>query len=398
MASKVRFVLCSLLLSSALPVPLRSQGATLPAVMSGVEGGSSTNVPFGSSLACRYQCLYDVGVLPWIGPRLISGIRIRADNGTPHVAGNAIAAKGYLVVSVLMSTTATSAVTASATFEDNYGIDMRWVLFNHHLLLPAQPDPQGVTGPRTTNIDLPFTTPWWYGLVPVQHHAPKPANLLFEIWIHSQPTGSYPIDNLGSCVAATTDFGQQGGACAMPGSPPPTLSSDISMIAGSSFAWRVANGPPSAPLVIAFSLTDQGFLFGDPQYPLPYPMFDPLQPALPSAAFVALGWPWAAPDCWINLDTAVTLFTTCGASGTATVATPLPAGSHNVGLEIFAQAFLYSQTANPMQVITTRGRSSTICGPLDVARVFAFYDGTNSPPPPDNGAVNYGMSMVIEVL
>ena len=36
---------------------------------------------------------------------------------------------------------------------------------------------------------------------------------------------------------------------------------------------------------------------------------------------------------------------------------------------------------------------------MDVARVFAFYNGTGTPPPPppDTGTAQYGHGMVIEV-
>lgn len=370
---------------------------TVPATMNGVEGGSGTNVPFGSNLACRYQCLYDAHTLPWTGPRLISGLKLRADNGSPTTPGAAIAAKGYLVISVLVSTTAVNAANASATFDDNRGVDRQWVLQNHHLQLPAQA--AIAAGPRVADIDLPFTTPWWYGLTPAHNNQPAPANLLVEIWILSQPSGPYRIDNLGGCQAAVTTFGNQGPLCVEPSQPPPLLTSDPSMIAGGTFAWYVDNGPANAPFILAFSAAAQGVLFGNAAYPLPYPMFDTTNPALPSAAFAAAGLNWSAPDCWINVVPQVNLFGTCDASGHGAVVSTLPSGGHLVGFELFAQALIYAQTANALQVISTGGRSSTVCGPIDVARIFAFYDGTANPPPPppSSGAAQYGLGMVFDV-
>ncbi|MDO8349061.1 MAG: hypothetical protein Q7T30_02410, partial [Planctomycetota bacterium] len=107
---------------------LAAQNVTVPAVMNGVEGGGGTSIPFGSNLACRFQCVYDAQELPWTGPRMISGISLRADNGTPTTPGAAMPAKGYIDISVLMSTTHVSSATASGTFEDNYGEDWMWCL------------------------------------------------------------------------------------------------------------------------------------------------------------------------------------------------------------------------------------------------------------------------------
>ena len=377
------------------------QNVTLPSAMDGVEGGSGTNIPFGSSLACRYQCIYNANTLPWTGPRLISGLKLRADNGSPlQWATVATPAKGFLVVSVLMSTTYASALSPSSTFEDNRGIDRQWVLQNYHLQLPMQPV-LNATGPRPANIDLPFTTPWWYGMVPARGNQPAPANLLVEIWIHSQPTGAYRIDNLGGCIAPVTSFGQQGTLCASPGLTPPTVDSDPSMIAGTTYSWQVDDAPPNAPFVLVIGATNQGGFLGQAAYPLPYPMFDPQNPSLPSPALQLANLGWSAPDCWLNLDPGAgeSVFGVADANGHGVVTAGLPAGSQHVGTELFVQAFIYAQTANALQVITTMGRSSTVCGPLDVARIYAFYDNTATPqpPPPTSGAVQYGLGMILEV-
>ena len=108
---------------------------TVPMVMAGVEGGGGTNIPFGGSQACRYQCIYDAEELPWTGPTLISGIRIRPDFNN----GQLTPAKGFLEVSVLVSTTHRDSATASTVFDENYGTDATWVIQNQVLQLPAQP-------------------------------------------------------------------------------------------------------------------------------------------------------------------------------------------------------------------------------------------------------------------
>lgn len=389
-------VLTALCLTSSPAV--RAQNSTVPAVMNGVEGGSGTNVPFGSSQACRYQCIFDADELPWVGPRPISGFSIRADNGNPAAAGGAIAAKGFLVVSVLVSTTHASAATASGVFEDNHGEDVQRMITSQPIQLPAQP--LVGPGPRPANVTFTFPSPWWYGLTPARPNQPAPANLLIEIVIQSQPPGSYPIDNLGGCLAPVTTFGNQGPLCTVPGLSPPALRSDPSMTAGAGFSWYVDHGPANAPFLLSFNVTNQGYFGGQPPYALPYPMFDPQNPSQPSAALAAVSVQWPAPDCWFNIDPVYSVFGVCDAAGAGVYPTQLPPGRGYVGFELFAQAMILSQTSNPLMTITTLGRSSTICGPLSVARVFAFYNGSGTPPPPPpaSGAVQYGIAPVIEVF
>ena len=111
------------------------------------------------------------------------------------------------------------------------------------------------------------------------------------------------------------------------------------------------------------------------------------------------GLQWSAPDCWLNIDPVVTRLGVCDPSGRGTLPTQLPPGNGVVGLELFAQGLIFAPTANALGVITTKGRSSTICGPLGVSRVFAFYAGPGSPPPPlpTAGSVQYGIAPIIEV-
>ena len=129
--------IASLLLSSCFAAGVVAQNMIVPAIMDGVEGGGGTNIPFGGSLACRYQCVYDAEELPWTGPRVMTGIRIRPDLGT----GAPRPAKGFLEISVLMSTTGRNAATSSPTFSENYGTDHTWVVQNRAVPSPAQAQP-----------------------------------------------------------------------------------------------------------------------------------------------------------------------------------------------------------------------------------------------------------------
>jgi hypothetical protein len=377
---------------SILATVAAAQNVTVPAALAGVEGGGGTNIPFGSSQACRYQCIYDAQELPWTGPRVITGLLLRADNNTPNTP---MPAKGFLDVSVLMSTTDRTAATASATFADNRGSDATWVLQHQLLQLPAQP--AWPAGPRPANVPLVFQVPWAYGLTPATPTLPAPRNLLVEIHIHAQPAGSYRVDNMGTCTAPQATFGTIGPSCAVPGNAPIALTADAAMLAGSSFAWHVANAPASMPFLVALAATNGGGLFGNPAWPLPYPMFDPANPALPSPALAGLLWP--APDCWLNVDPVAALGAVTDTAGLGTASGTLPAGRHLVGQTLYAQAIVLAPTANPLRIVTSLGLASTICGPLGVARVHAFYDGAATPPPtpPATGVVQVGVGLVFDV-
>lgn len=369
---------------------LLAQNTTVPALLQGVEGGGGTSIPFGTNQACRYQCLYEAIELPWSGPRVITGIRIRPDLNLGPLA---VPQKGYLEISVLMSTTDRTITTMSPVFAQNYGTDATWVIDHQLVMLPTQP-PQA-SGPMPANIPLVFTVPWVYGLTPVVQGMPAPNNLLVEIHIHSQPSGVYRIDNIGNCSAQTNSFGLAGPACAV-GPQPASLSGDQSMVAGSSYTWRVADAPPSMPFLVGLNLVGGGFLLDNPAWPLPYPMFDPANPSQPSPALMALQYP--APDCYINMNMPVFLSGVTDTTGAGAASAVLPAGRQYVGTTFYAQALILAPTANPLRFITTRGLDATICGPLGVARNSAFYNNTIVPPPvPSSGSIQVGVGMVFEV-
>ncbi len=390
----MRTDLRSLVVAASLAAAAVAQNVTVPGALFGVEGGGSSNIPFGSNQACRYQCVYDAEELPWVGPRVITGILLRADNNTPNTA---MPAKGFLEISVLMSTTDRTSVTASALFAENYGTDATWVIQNAIVQLPAQPPLPA--GPRPANIPFVFNVPWAYGLTPAIGSLPAPRGLLVEIWIHSQPSGAYRLDNTSGCIAAQSSFGNAGPACAVPGNPPIALTADASMLAGSWYAWHIANALPSMPFLVTLSSTSATHLLGNPAWPLPYPMFDPANPSLPSPALAALLWP--APDCWLNVDpTLMAIGGITDATGVGSTAALIPPGRSMVGATFHAQAIVLAPTSNPLRFITSLGRASTVCGPLGLARIHAFYNGAALPPPtpPVSGSVATGVGLIFDVM
>ncbi|MBL8751053.1 MAG: hypothetical protein JNK78_17980 [Planctomycetes bacterium] len=378
--------------TSLLAVCALAQNTTVPATMDGIEGGGGTSIPFGSNLACRYQALYDVEELPWTGPRVITGISLRADN-TP--AGLAMAGKQFLDISILMSTSPRRAADASSTFADNYGIDATWVVNHQITALPAQPIV--ASGPRAANIDFTFTVPWAYGLTPAIGTGPAPTSLLVEIWIHSQPSGVYRIDNLSSCTSPTATFGNQGPACAVPGKQPVALTTDTTMLAGSPFAWHIANADANAIFLVGLGTSGTGSFLGQAAWALPMPLFDPANPSVPWPTFPYLGY--SAPDCWLNIDPVLWLGGVCDPAGVGYTSIDIPPGREMVGATYYGQALVVAPTANPLRLVTSDGRSATVCGPLGVARVFSFYNTTTVPPQPLplTGSMQVGVGPIFDV-
>ena len=172
------------------------------------------------------------------------------------------------------------------------------------------------------------------------------------------------------------------------------------MQAGINYTWRLRAAPPSTPFWISVDLVNTGGLNGNPLWPLPYPLFDPANPSEPSAALALIGLTESAPDCYLNISPTVTLGGITDASGDGQVTVLLPAGREYVGTTLFTQAIVFSPTSNPLFVITSLGRSTTVCGPLGVARVFQFYNssGQPPPPPPTSGTRNLGVGLIVDVF
>jgi hypothetical protein len=377
---------------SATMLPALAQGVTVPASLTGVEGGSGSSLPFGTNQPVRYQCVYDADELPWSGPRAIGVLSLRADNTDPGVT--TFPAKGFVVLSLALSTTGVRAADASTGFAQNHGNDRTDVIGSLPLMLPFQPPQPGV---RAATIDLVLPTPWIHGLTPVRNNQnPPPEGFAFELVIHSQPAGQYRIDNVGSCVSPTAAFGQVGPACALAPGMPLTVSTapGASMQAGSPFTWTVANAPANAAVMLLLNITSQGVLFGQPSLAVPLPLFDPQNPSLPPPALAPFvpGLAWGAPDCWLNLVPAATMFAVASAAGTATFVTPVGGGRQLVGMSLHAQAAAQAQTVNPLLLITSAGWQATVCGPLGVARIYAAGSATAL-----TGQRSLGQGAVIEL-
>lgn len=375
------------LLALAGGLPATAQNVTVPAAMNGVEGGTGSNIPFGTNQGVRFQCLYDREDLPWSGPRVLSGISLRADNPIPGTS--TYAGKQFLIVDLRMSTTDVTSATAVADFEDNFGIDVTAVMGLVPVALPAQP---AVAGVRPANIDFVFTVPWVYGLTPARDpRNPPPGSLLFDLTIRSQPAGTYRLDNLAGCTAPQATFGNQGPGCATQGVSPLDLQPALSMEAGLPFAWQLRNVPANAPFYVFLNLTAQGTVFGQA---LPLPLFDPANPTSPNPALAAV-LRYAATDCWINLEPGAGLLGTADAAGVGSVSVSLPAGRQFIGLSLYAQAFAYAQTANPLQLITSFGRQTTVCGPLGAVRIYQTFPTNGTVPLV--GALQRGQGAIFEV-
>lgn len=388
MATRSKLAWAVWTLAPGLPLAAQAQ-ATVPASLAFVEGGSGSSIPFGTAQPVRFQCIYDRHELPWSGPRAMGVVSLRADNDDPLVT--AFAAKAWVTCNLVLSTSTVDSQSASTSFDANHGRDRVQVFGNVPILLPAQPAQAGV---RAANIDFVLPAPWIYGLTPARPGEEVPDSLVIELQILSQPAGAYRIDNIGNCAVPPAPFGNVGPACAEVGLPPLELLPGATMIAGSAFSWQVRNAPANAPVVLLVDAAQQGFLFGLPSLPLPLPLFDPQDPSsqLPALLAAAPALVHPAPDCWLNVAPAATLFVTADAAGSARFTVTLAPGRQFVGQQLFAQAAAVSRTANPMQVITSGGMASTICGPLGVARLYAF--GSATAP---TGQLQRGQGAVVEL-
>lgn len=379
----------------ALCAPAVAQSLTVPQSMNGVEGAGGSSIPFGTNTPGRLMCIYDPEELPWTGPRVITAIAFRADNPVPGTTS--YAAIQYVTCSLIIGTTSRRAADASTTFDNNFdsiGSDATQVVTNLRLQLPAQPATNGV---RAANIVIPFTLPFVYGSSPVHGQNPPSAGLIFDLLIVSQPGPAsgqqYRLDGIGSCSSSVQTFGQglnclanrNGGAAGNL----LDLEPGASMLAGAAYAYTLTGMPPNTPFLVNVSGRLQGTFFGQP---VPFALFDPNNPNLPPPNTPLL---YSAPDCWINLPLAVGLSGASDANGTGVVSINLPPGRNLLGQSLFAQAMVYDQTANPLQVVTSLGKSSTICGPLGVTRIYQSYplNGT----PPTVGSVAVGACAIIEV-
>jgi hypothetical protein len=372
-------------------VALAQGGAVVPSAQAGVEGGSGTSIPFGFSQPARFMCIYDAEELPFSGPRAINVVSFRADNDNPGTT--TFPAKGFVVVTLKLSTSTVKAESASSVFDDNHGADLTTVLYQVPVMLPAQP--VQASGSRAANIDFVLPTPWFYGLTQVRPNEPPPDSLVVELQIHSQPAGSYRLDALGNCSSNITQFGNIGPSCfhvdtsANPSAQPLTVVPGPSLQAGVGYSWDVNHGEPNSAVLLMFDVMGQTTFLGQP---LPLALFDPADPTLPNPNLTGVVLNYPAADCYINVPAVTTLLGVGDANGNTRFTVNMPAGRRFVGMSFRAQAIGYSQTANPMQLIASAGQEATVCGPLGVARIYQFGSATIA-----SGQLSRGQGAVIEL-
>jgi hypothetical protein len=317
--------------------------------MANVEGLSSSSVPFGLNQPLRMLCVYDANDLPWSGPLLLRWVSFRADQ---NLNAGGIAAKQFIVLNLLMSTTARSAADVSTRFDENTGRDHVQVITNARVALPAQP-PQAA-GPRPCNVLLPFDVPAFFDLTPVRGPGERPRNLCVEMMVILQPAGGYDLDTPFVCSSNRTPFAAPGPRCRTSASAtrqPLAIDSNDSVKAGGSLTYTVTEVPREAPFGVMFGTRNTGPWNGAP---LPVDL-------------TSLG----AWDCFIATDWVHTSIGLADATGTGRVSYPVPAGIEFVGQSFYAQAICRDLTANPLLYVTSGGIRTTVCGPLGVARVYA---------------------------
>lgn len=128
-----------LLFTLALP----AQGFVSPAHFTATEGTGSSTLPFGTqSLPARYMQVHD-----GVPAQTIVGIAFR------HDTAGIVRPAHTLTLDVWMSTAAGAAASTVATFATNHGPDLRHVVSNRTVAVPAN-DPSRLPGAFL--LDLPF--------------------------------------------------------------------------------------------------------------------------------------------------------------------------------------------------------------------------------------------------
>ncbi len=370
-----------LLLTASL---LSQKTQLVPKSMIGIEGGSKTSIPFGWSSPNRYMAIYEADELPWTGPKLISGLRFRADwNG-----GVATPAKQYLSLELWMSTSTVDTSSVSKTFGENHGNDRTMVFDRVPVSLPAQAQmPSTATAPRPCDVAFPLSTPWYYGLTPSVTADQNPRTLVLEIRTYQTVKGAYFMDNPTGCSIPTSNFGKQDPLCLTSLKSPLTIASSSSIMAGSHIEYRITGLEPAYPALVLVGLSSTGTMFGKP-----------VPVALDTIAALANpnpGNPITAPDCFVNVEPVLSIPVTIRSStppilGTARLT--LPGNRALVGQSFFAQAISNDLAANNFQFTTSLGLKTTVCGPAGVTRIIELNSATAV-----TGSTNTGSALIFEV-
>lgn len=375
----MRHQLLRLAAATLLALPALAQTPLIvPEALLGIEGGSSSVIPFGLRDPVRYQCVYDADQLPFSGARLISEIRFRADwNG-----GNPIPAKQFLRMDVTVSTSTRLAADASPNFAENHGVDRQMVARNVQIVLPAQAA-QPAGGPRAADVSIPFDNPYMWGLSPIRG-ATVPTSLVIELQIRSQPPGTYRLDSPFTCDSQVQVFPAQPAPCLTSAGNEIQIASSDDIRAGGTVMWTVTDMIADAPFAVLLWIDTTGdWIDFDPVTGAPLPQIVPL-PA-PLHPF--------APGCTLRIrPDQVQLAGTADSNGLGRASLLLPADRSLVGQTFFAQAIARDIAANAFGHTVSRGVRSTVCGPLGCARIYAIGDANAV-----TGSVTFGAASILEV-
>lgn len=307
----------------------------LPASHVGMEGTSSTNVPFGRSTPVRVQCAYDA--LLFAAPVTITKIAFRLDGG-------AAAAAKIVDCEIRMSTMALSLVGMDPNFALNRGSDETVVLPQQLLNLPAAPA-SGTPSAFLPPIQL--ATPFAYD--------PQNGALLVEITIFGQPPGAYSLDATYACDSPDLAIGNNG--CTQSNGLPLQVQSASSQVMwGRPWIARATDAVPGSIVVLAAGTIDNG----------PWGGF-----MLPQA-LDALG----APGCVLGIDVAATWYTLALGDGSASFPFTLANSPTVIGDWIRFQAAVLDPTANALGIVTSQAKKVQVCGWEPVARVWASGSAT----------------------
>ena len=367
------------LLLAAAPLPAQSLGVA-PVVFDGVEGDTSTRVPFGYSSPGRFLALYDPEVLPISAPQWIQEIRFRADN-------RLMPEKKFVWLSVRMSSATRRGFNAVGAFEDNHGTDVLTVVDQGQLILPGRSPNTGMPpAPQPLDIVIPLDEPFPMGLRPVRRKGEtNELGLAVELQISILPGGDYWLDSPGSCTLPTTTERTLGPGCVSGLGTPVVLTATESLQAGGTVDYTVTGLAPNRfVMVFAGPFLDQGTFQGQ-NLPLDLANVPPAQ----------LGLPINTPrpvDCVLHVQPVFVLQGTTDSNGFVRLNGSIPGDPSVIGKRFYSQAVALDFTANPYGIIMSNVLGSRICGPLAAARVFKLGSDTAV-----SGSVSRGTAPVIEL-
>lgn len=328
MVTRAPFAICCAAVCAA-SLPAQSP-LVLPASHAGLEGSSTTNVPFGRSTPTRVQVVYDP--LLFAGPVTISALAFRIDGG-------AVCSAKQVDCEIRMSTMPGTVLQLSADFAQNRGADETVVLPRQIVALPAHAT---IATPNAFLPPLPLSTPFSYD--------PAQGSLCVEVVVHGQPPGAFPLDVTYVCSSPEIPFGPAG--CPQPSSVPLRVeSSTTQVIWGRPWVARVLDAPVGALVTFTLGTIESGPWAG---FVLPQELS-------------ALG----APQCYLSIDVGGAFFGVAAGDGSATFPFVIPNDPAIVGAWIRYQGGAINPAANALGVVTSQARKVQVCGWEPVGRVWA---------------------------